>query len=440
MNLPAALFYLLTFLLTGASCIAQKAVEVDTLVSAESLIREEFLKGGIEIKNISYKGNRQALGLFTYRSDQFPLSSGIILSTGKAADISGPNHSLKTSGIFHSPGDSVLNLISRGWTEDACVIEFDFIPSSENIAFDFVFGSEEYPEYVNSVFNDVFAFIVTNISTNEKFNIAHLPATGEPVTVNNVNHLKNQEYFIDNPAPNILYLMEKEGEITGKSNRKKQQEIQAYNQSLIKCRTKICEEIQYDGFTKVLTARAKVIPDQTYHFKIGIGDVSDALYDSGVILRSHSFKSFDNFGRIKGDTTGELVLLPGVTQTLPGREEPLPVVKNREAGQTVVLFDFDSALLTGESLRILDSLVSALKKNPEAVIKIAGHTDGRGSDTYNEKLSKQRTMAVRDRLISSGVDPKRISHEYKGEKVPVAGNSTEEGRRVNRRVEVKVLY
>src|SRR5690606_26124376 len=106
--------------------------------------------------------------------------------------------------------------------EDACVIEFDFIPSSENIAFGFVFGSEEYPEYVNSVFNDVFAFIVTNTSTNEKFNIAHLPATGEPVTVNNVNHLKNQEYFIDNPAPNILYLMEKEDEIAGKSNRKKQ--------------------------------------------------------------------------------------------------------------------------------------------------------------------------------------------------------------------------
>lgn len=439
MNRLTLFVYSIYFLLSLSSSNAQNAVSVDTSISHEHLIQDEFLKGGIEIKNISYQGSRQALGLFSYKSNLFPLSSGIILSTGRASDITGPNYSIKNSGIFLSPGDSILNVISKGWTMDACVIEFDFIPSSENIAFDFVFGSEEYPEYVNSVFNDVFAFIVTNTETKERFNIAYLPSTREPITVNNVNHLKNKEYYIDNPAPNILYMMEKEDEINGKQSRKKQEEIDRYNQSLIKCRTKLCEEIEYDGFTKVITARAKVVPFQTYHFKIGIADVTDAQYDSGVILKSHSFKSFDNYGRIPGDTTGELVVLPGVTISPSEKKDPvLPVPAKEEPSLTTILFDFDSAVLTEESLRILDSLSKRIIKDPIAKIQITGHTDGKGSDDYNERLSYQRTMAVKNQLISQGIKVERIQFEYKGEKIPAAGNDSEEGRRMNRRVEIKI--
>lgn len=439
MNRLTLLIFSLITVLTISSSSCQSPVSTDTSVSLEQLIHHEFLKGGIEIKNISFAGSRQSLGLFSYQSNLFPLSSGIILSTGKASAISGPNHSIKTSGVFHSPGDTALDLISRGWTEDACVIEFDFVPSSENIAFDFVFGSEEYLEYVNSVFNDVFAFIVTNTVTKEKFNIARLPQTGEPITVNNVNHLKNQGYFIDNPAPNILLLMEKEDEINGKNNRKKQQEIDQYNQSLIKCKTKLCEEIQYDGFTKVITARAKVIPEQMYHFKIAIADVGDAQYDSGVILKSHSFKSFDNYGRIKGDTTGEIVVLPGVT-TIPPKEKAPITLPNQEESLTNIYFDFDSDELKKESVRTLDSLSLYLQKFPDRNIKISGHTDWKGSDRYNEKLSYRRTLAAKRKLVSSGIKEERIQLDYKGEKFPAADNAEEEGRRINRRVEIMLSH
>lgn len=137
--------------------------------------------------------------------------------------------------------------------------------------FQFVFGSEEYPEYVNQ-FNDVFGFFINGPGingphSNNSKNIALIPGTNTPVSINNVNEGNNSEYFVVNDL----------------------------------------DFIQYDGFTTVFTAESEVQPMQTYHIKLAIGDGVDHFYDSGVLLQASSFCSGPQtgVGRIDQQPSGE---------------------------------------------------------------------------------------------------------------------------------------
>ena len=104
-----------------------------------------------------------------------------------------------------------------------------------------------------------------------------------------------------------------------------------------------------------------------------------------------------------------------------------------------VLFDFDKAVLKNEGKSKLDDLAGKVKAiNLEVVIAI-GHTDGIGSDAYNQKLSVRRAEAVKAYMVSKGIEPNRVYTEGKGKKQPVASNATKEGRQKNRRVELEVI-
>lgn len=129
-------------------------------------------------------------------------------------------------------------------------------------------------------------------------------------------------------------------------------------------------------------------------------------------------------------------------------EEVTPVLKNVfltqiEVGLTVrlknIYFDFDKTTLKSESFVELDRVVDFLNRNSSVSIEIAGHTDNKGSDTYNQNLSQGRSQSVVDYLISKGIDPARLEARGYGESKPVETNETEEGRAINRRVEFTVL-
>ncbi|MBN2728134.1 MAG: choice-of-anchor L domain-containing protein, partial [Bacteroidales bacterium] len=154
-------------------------------------------------------------------------------------------------------------------TYDAAVLEFDFIPSSDTVRFFYVFGSEEYPEYVCSEFNDVFAFFLSGPNpsggsyTNE--NIAKIPGTNIAVAINSINPGVAGAFGLGvctSLAYSSLY-----SNNTGGTT------------------------IQYDGFTTVLEASALVTACETYHIKIAIADVMDGAFDSGVFLQAKSFSS-----------------------------------------------------------------------------------------------------------------------------------------------------
>ncbi len=104
-----------------------------------------------------------------------------------------------------------------------------------------------------------------------------------------------------------------------------------------------------------------------------------------------------------------------------------------------IFFDFDKATLRPESYAELDRLIPLFSRFPNMKIEIAGHTDSRGSDDYNARLSKDRASAVRKYLLNKDIDPDRIVSMGYGESVPVATNDTDEGRQQNRRVEFKIL-
>jgi outer membrane protein OmpA-like peptidoglycan-associated protein len=114
-----------------------------------------------------------------------------------------------------------------------------------------------------------------------------------------------------------------------------------------------------------------------------------------------------------------------------------------EVGQVVrlnnVFFDFDKWDLRGESFLELNRVVKLLNDNPAIVIEMSAHTDSRGSDEYNIKLSANRAKSVMDYILAKGIDPSRISSQGYGETKPVATNDTDEGRQLNRRVEFTIL-
>ncbi len=214
-----------------------------------------LITGGksIEVSNVQIQGPDSAFGQYQAFGNEHDLSYGIVMTTGKATGINGPlgpNNSTNAGMDNGSSGHPLANLISGGVNSfNASVIEFDFSsPVNDTLQLSYLFGSEEYKEYVGSEFNDAFGFFVTSgpgITT--PINIALVPGTTVPIAINNVNHITNSSYFTDNEI------------ISG-------------------------SHLQYDGFVRLKTEKFPIQPGQTYHILLLVSDVTDPIYDSGVFL------------------------------------------------------------------------------------------------------------------------------------------------------------
>jgi PKD repeat protein len=228
-----------------------QVIPMSTAAQIDSIISNFMLGGCVEVTNIHYTGVPAAAGLFIDPSLSIGLAYGVILTTGDAQIALGPNNS-ESAGISNElPGDTLLDVFAGAPTYDACIVEFDFIPSGDTIfVADFVFGSEEYPEFVNSGYNDAFGFFVEGPSTNGPLNVAWIPGSSTPIAIDNVNAGMNSEYYVDNTAGTTL---------------------------------------QYDGYTTPIYLQYPVLAGETYHLKVVIADAGDGIYDSGVIIRSQSF-------------------------------------------------------------------------------------------------------------------------------------------------------
>ncbi len=393
--------------------------------------------------NIEYKGAIYAMAGFQDPQATIGLKEGVLLTTGHANYCKGPNQSANKGFASGTPGDPELNKFTTGFTFDAAVLEFDFITNAENLEFNYVFASEEYLEYVGSKFNDVFGFFISG-PNSEKINIARLPDTGIPITINNVNHLFNSDYFVNNayedPVHEYIYDPRKQRLVKNKEFNR-DPEIPTYN-------------IQFDGFTVVLTAKYKVIPNEIYHIKIAIADVSDGILDSGVFLEAGSFRSYGKElvkidkriveSKLKGidklpqltveKNNGQKALENMVPQKMGKKSIPdlaLPKFNNVE-------FAFDSYELADTS--IVFQVYKLLSVNSELEVEIAGHTDHVGTEEYNLRLSQLRSLAVANYLVTKGIDKSKINTLYFGESRPIDTNQTSMGRARNRRVELVLKH
>jgi OmpA-OmpF porin, OOP family len=117
----------------------------------------------------------------------------------------------------------------------------------------------------------------------------------------------------------------------------------------------------------------------------------------------------------------------------------IPLEEGQVGKLTNLFFDTGKADLRPESGPELDRIALTYTENPKLVLEIGGHTDNVGSDEANRKLSQDRADAVREYLISKGIEPDRVQTKGYGEANPIASNDTDEGRQANRRVEFKIL-
>jgi outer membrane protein OmpA-like peptidoglycan-associated protein len=127
-------------------------------------------------------------------------------------------------------------------------------------------------------------------------------------------------------------------------------------------------------------------------------------------------------------------------------EDELPGATVERVGEGIqvtfdsgILFDFDSYVLRAEARENLSNLGASLNRYPDSEVLIVGHTDSRGDDQYNQRLSENRSGAARNYLTQQGVDATRIRAVGMGETEPVASNDTDAGRQENRRVEVAIF-
>ncbi|MGB0956026.1 MAG: choice-of-anchor L domain-containing protein [Panacagrimonas sp.] len=221
--------------------------QLSTQSADAQTMANEIAGGGISVSNAQFTGSSSAGGLF-FNGSAINLDDGIVLSTGNIASLGGPNSSDETTTSFDEPGDSDLSDLIDDTTNDAAVLEFDFVPDQDVVTFRYVFGSEEYLEFVDSSFNDVFGFFVNGQ------NCALVDDDPpNPVSVNTINNQVNSNLYVNNPV--------------GPSG------------------------VELDGFTRVLTCVADVTPNQTNTMKLAIADTSDTLLDSAVFIESGSFVS-----------------------------------------------------------------------------------------------------------------------------------------------------
>ncbi|XOV66850.1 MAG: choice-of-anchor L domain-containing protein [Fluviicola sp.] len=238
-----------------------------TAQSPAGLVQNVLLGSGVTVSNITFNGQPAAIGEFNGTNTNIGLDEGVIITTGTVlnqpnAGPHGPN-TVPDAGLDNPSGGYALlsNEIGGTATFDAAVLEFDFVPYSNSVAFNYVFGSEEYEEYVGSTFNDVFAFYIIGPGYPSPTNIALLP-NNQPVAINNVHDAVTNQFGTFGPA-----------------------NAQYYNNNTNGA------TIQYDGFTDVLTAEADVECGQTYRLIICIADAGDGIYDSGIFLEANSLSS-----------------------------------------------------------------------------------------------------------------------------------------------------
>lgn len=192
------------------------------------------------------------------------LGKGLVLSTGQilntpdifTSSINQPANDFASNANGFG-GDDDLTFLSGFNTNDACIIELEVFANTNQLNFEYVFGSEEYPEFVGGSVNDVFAFlasgpgIVGDPGLNGQLNMAVLP-NGTAVTINDVNDAQNNEFYRNNEfSNNVVY--------DGLTS-------------------------DFQGIKKSLTATVDVIPCNTYNLKLGIADGGDSVFDSGVFI------------------------------------------------------------------------------------------------------------------------------------------------------------
>ena len=253
---------------------------VDPAVSVDALVLDIFQGSGVTITGATINNTggspmNNAVGHFMYSGNAPIPGEGVILTTGDAAAAALPPQAFASvSNGFYQDID--MSYLAQQSIVDATVLEFNFIPDEDQMMFEYVFASEEYPEFVCTNFNDVFGFFLSGPGIsgqyqNNAVNVALLPDGYIPVSINTVNG------GLPGSAGNEGICSMMDPNWTANS----QYYVNNENGT----------DIVYDGFTTILQVSALVTPGEQHRLKIAVADASDAVYDSAIFLQAASFRS-----------------------------------------------------------------------------------------------------------------------------------------------------
>ncbi len=279
------IFFLLILAVIQVTLFGQNNnVTVQSLMGThvDTILKHHLAGEGVELSNGRFNnvpGNVTSDQIGTFNSNnytQFPFATGLVMTTGNVSIAAGPNNLYNASDPTGNYTDAILQQYATSALQHCAALDFDFLAYADTFAFNYVFGSEEYPNFVCASFNDIFIFLltgpdpVTGITSTK--NVAIIPGTisatnpqGLPVSINTVNGGTSggsasncyngtySAYYVSNPV---------------NSN-----------------------GVQYNGRTVQLSAESKILACETYHMHLAIGNGVDNLYDSGVFLGGKSFQS-----------------------------------------------------------------------------------------------------------------------------------------------------
>lgn len=302
-----SMYTLLCVLFAGALG-AQSNLFVDQTISPEQMVMDFFNNSQVTVSNVQFTGASSAVAFFEAANTDLDLLAGLMLSTGDCMEAQNPA-SYFANHLNATDGDDDLNAILDQLTPtfDAAVLEFDLVSQVDTLCFIYRFGSEEYPEYVCSNFNDIFAFFISGPGYSGLSNIALVPGDTLPVAINNVN----------NGNPNDLNCSPSHPEF------------------YVDYASLFGQHAAFDGFTTTLPAKFAVQPGESYHVKIALSDVSDGVFDSGVFLAINSLG-------------GDSLLSPVAEMAAPVLDGNTVSVNNLSRYGTAWHWDFGDGFVTNE--------------------------------------------------------------------------------------------
>lgn len=278
--------FILLLLLFHYHSFSQGIIVDTTSLSIPKLVQDELMQNSCSTLTNFLFSSHKGIGQFTNTNPNFPISNGIIIRNGIAKYSEGSYNGINESSLLSNLGDVDIQAISDkngqiASVTDVAFIQFDFIPTSSNFSFDFLFASNEYGQY-QCGFSDVFTFLLTDLTTGSTNNLAVIPETSIPVSVKNIR---------DNTYNSSC--------VSTNSNLFSHYNVSNPSTSAINMR----------GETVLLKASSAVVPNRTYRMKLAIADYYDSNLDSAVFIKGGSFTTTTNLGPDQTICEGETILL-----------------------------------------------------------------------------------------------------------------------------------
>ena len=349
------------------------------LTVASGMTPEQYIQslvgGGIVISNVTFSGNANQIGTFDGVNSNIGFNAGVVMAAGPIDGLLGGPADVDAGQPGSGLADNDLLAVAQSVnpqilsTSDAVILEFDFVPSSNVAAFNFVFASDEYLTWIGSVFNDVFAFFVSGPGITGPYsspagfpggsaNVALVPGTNTPITISTIHPTSNAAFYVQN---------------TGSSH-------------------------SMNGFTVPIPVELSVQCGETYHFKYAIADCSDTYLNTSVFLEAGSFVS-DAVDVTVATVSGDSTIVEGCTDANFYFTRP----EGDVADTLIINYEIGGQAIEGTDYNFLPDTIIFLPGQDSVTVNLSPVQDGLNEGFESVTISVELVNICGDTIVSEGI-------------------------------------